>query len=549
LGLTQTQPEATPLATASTDTGAVSASDLVQKKDLNDEILAQNGADNLKSTKVDTSAKRELNNELLNVNKNEILSHPSTLPNTSAKEPLNREILSTDKSGLLHHNSDYDSELRRENETSIPLQSNQGPQTSRGVDFDSPSLSSRPEFQKLPYTPKDNIIQNDASVLPPQMSSGVSNLSMNTTGLATQGVTHANVAPLHKEVIQKDVVVHERIHPVQKEEIQPVIYREREQLDVKQVTQMMHETQIQPTLVQRAELPAERREAIIERGAPIAENYIAPSREVDATTRTQVVHAPIVEEVIRKTVVQEVQPVLERDVYTPVAVQTTQPIYEKIVEAPIVHREVREVRELGTRSSTGYVQQEVVSGRRLSASHNDQLAMQQQQMYQQGGQMSYDEQLAMQQQYQQGGQMMSNRRLSASYNDQIALQQQQLQQQQQQLQYQQGAQMMSDRRLSAGYDQSLMTRDELAGLNSLPTGQVLPNVASSRPAWAYLPADHAEKRPDFVGTSSQFALAQGGLNMAPGTLQKGLYNPYIAQQAAPSQALNNPAAPLNYRRQ
>lgn len=62
-----------------------------------------------------------------------------------------------------------------------------------------------------------------------------------------------------------DQTFRERIHPVMKEEIQPVIYREREQLDVKQVTQMMHETQIQPTIIQQRELPAQTREAIIER--------------------------------------------------------------------------------------------------------------------------------------------------------------------------------------------------------------------------------------------------------------------------------------------
>ncbi|PRP78226.1 hypothetical protein PROFUN_13979 [Planoprotostelium fungivorum] len=151
------------------------------------------------------------------------------------------------------------------------------------------------------------------------------------------------------ETIQKDVVIQERIHPVEKEEIQPIIYREREQLDVKQVTQMLHETQIEPTIIQQRELPAERREAIIERGAPIQENIILPTVQRDATLRTQQIHAPIVEEIIKKTVIEEVQPVLERDVFVPTIIQNTQPIYEKIVEAPTVYREVRTVQELGTR--------------------------------------------------------------------------------------------------------------------------------------------------------------------------------------------------------
>jgi hypothetical protein len=40
--------------------------------------------------------------------------------------------------------------------------------------------------------------------------------------------------------------------------------------------------------------------------APIAENYVAPSTQVDPTLRTQVVHAPIVNEVVKKTIIEEV---------------------------------------------------------------------------------------------------------------------------------------------------------------------------------------------------------------------------------------------------
>ncbi|PRP88863.1 hypothetical protein PROFUN_00331 [Planoprotostelium fungivorum] len=164
---------------------------------------------------------------------------------------------------------------------------------------------------------------------------------------STKRASLVRAEPTIIETIQKDVVIQERIHPVQKEEIQPIIYREREQLDVKQVTQLLHETQIQPTIVQQRELPAERREAIIERGAAIQENFVASSRQVDAATRTQVVHAPIVQEVIKKTIIEEIQPVLERDIIQSTVIQNTQPIYEKIVEAPHVHRSTVIVQDRG----------------------------------------------------------------------------------------------------------------------------------------------------------------------------------------------------------
>jgi len=170
------------------------------------------------------------------------------------------------------------------------------------------------------------------------------------TNVAGNRLSVTRAEPTVVETIQKDVVIQERIHPVEKEEIQPIIYREREQLDVRQVTQMMHETQIQPTLIEQRELAAEVRAPIVERGAIIEENIVLPSTTRDATLRTQQIHAPIVEEVIRKTVIEEIQPVLERDVFVPTVVQHTQPIYEKIVEAPTVYREVRDMREMGTRN-------------------------------------------------------------------------------------------------------------------------------------------------------------------------------------------------------
>ncbi|PRP78254.1 hypothetical protein PROFUN_13864 [Planoprotostelium fungivorum] len=192
----------------------------------------------------------------------------------------------------------------------------------------------------------------DASLLQGQRLSQGYDATLLNQGAYVQSAQRASITraePTIIETIQKDVVIQERIHPVEKEEIQPIIYREREQLDVKQVTQMLHETQIEPTIIQQRELPAERREAIIERGAPIQENIILPTVQRDATLRTQQIHAPIVEEIIKKTVIEEVQPVLERDVFVPTIIQNTQPIYEKIVEAPTVYREVRTVQELGTR--------------------------------------------------------------------------------------------------------------------------------------------------------------------------------------------------------
>jgi hypothetical protein len=161
------------------------------------------------------------------------------------------------------------------------------------------------------------------------------------------GLATVRAEPAVVQVVEKDVVVHEHIHTLEKEEIQPIIHREREQLDIKQVTQQLHETQIQPTLIQHRELAAEFRAPIIERGAPIQENVVLPSVDRDATIRSTQINAPIIEETIKKTIIEEIQPVLERDIIQSTIIQERKDIYEKIVEAPVVYRETRVIQDRG----------------------------------------------------------------------------------------------------------------------------------------------------------------------------------------------------------
>jgi hypothetical protein len=163
----------------------------------------------------------------------------------------------------------------------------------------------------------------------------------------TAGISSVRAEPAQVQVIEKGTVVHEHVHTLEKEEIQPIIHREREQLDVHQVTQQLHETQIQPTLVQRRELAAEVRAPIIEKSAPIQENIAIPSVDRDATMKSTQINAPIVEETIRKTVIEEIQPVLDRDVVQSTLIQERKDIYEKVVEAPSVTRSTTYVQDRG----------------------------------------------------------------------------------------------------------------------------------------------------------------------------------------------------------
>ncbi|PRP73565.1 hypothetical protein PROFUN_02574 [Planoprotostelium fungivorum] len=303
---------------------------------------------------------------------------------------------------------------------------------------------------------------------------------------STKRASLVRAEPTVVETIQKDVVIQERIHPMMKEEIQPIIYREREQLDVKQVTQMLHETQIQPTIIQQRELPAETREAVIERGAAILPNTVLPRHEVAATSRSQIVHAPIVEEIIKKTVIEEIQPVLERDIIQATVIQNTQPIYEKIIEAPTVTRSIVEVRELGTFEAG----QSSFGSRRLSQNYNSTVLPNQFQSGLQGQRLSgnYNDSLLLQQQNQLLGQSsLQGQRLSGNYNDNLLLQQQNrrlsatyvdpvLLQQQNQFAMAGPAQLQQNRRLSQTFNDQFLSNQrlsnpaQLAGINNTGLG-------------------------------------------------------------------------------
>jgi len=215
------------------------------------------------------------------------------------------------------------------------------------------------------------LLRKDEVVAPVQLQKSVDLLGSGELTTKIE-LAEANTTVLREpallERVDKEVVVHEHVHPVEKEEIQPIIHREREQLEVHQVTERLHETEIAPTMVEQRELAPEVREVIIEKAAPIAENIQISTVEVDATLKSQVVHAPLVNEVIKKTVIEEVQPVLEKDVIVPTVVQETQHVYEKIVEAPVVYREELPVRELSQKNVAVTLEEEQMKGKVMSTS-------------------------------------------------------------------------------------------------------------------------------------------------------------------------------------
>jgi len=169
-------------------------------------------------------------------------------------------------------------------------------------------------------------------------------------------VVDVREAPTIVERVEKAAVVHEVYKTEEVVQIQPVINREREQLDVYEVVQPMREREVVATEVRNVALPAQTRATVVEDNSAFLAQRSAPTdfstREVAATMSQTVTNAPIVHETITHRVIEEVQPVIYKEIDRPVLIKETLPIYEKIVEAPHAHHTVLPVRDLGTHVST-----------------------------------------------------------------------------------------------------------------------------------------------------------------------------------------------------
>jgi len=150
------------------------------------------------------------------------------------------------------------------------------------------------------------------------------------------GFANTIVLPAQVEIREKAPVVQEVIKPGLREEIQPVIHREREQLEIREEIQPIYEKNVRGTIVENRSLPAEIRPEVRMGAMPILQQGPRGSVVVEAEHREAFVKPALVEETIHKKIIEEVQPVIHREVIAPRVIHETKPIYEKIVEAPTV---------------------------------------------------------------------------------------------------------------------------------------------------------------------------------------------------------------------
>jgi len=162
------------------------------------------------------------------------------------------------------------------------------------------------------------------------------NYTWSSSSFTSTTPMHTNVLPAQVEFRERPAVVQEVIKPGLREEIQPVIHRDREQLEIREEIQPIYEKGVRSTIVEERQLAPELRPEVRMGQMPV----IAPGPRggvvVEAEQRQTVMHTPIAEETIHKKIIEEVQPVIHREVIAPRVIHETKDIYEKVVETPVV---------------------------------------------------------------------------------------------------------------------------------------------------------------------------------------------------------------------
>jgi len=172
-----------------------------------------------------------------------------------------------------------------------------------------------------------------------QQSSSMQNQPMSQTSsqqFQQRPLQTSNVQNIVEPTIvqEKPVVIHERIRKEEVEEIQPIIHREHERLEVHQILQPMVEQIVQPTVISERSLAAETR-PLVNRGGYMGS--VAPQGTSDVQNFHKVVEkAPIFVDCERRKVLEEIQPVVYKEILQPTIIRETKDIYEKVIEAPLI---------------------------------------------------------------------------------------------------------------------------------------------------------------------------------------------------------------------
>jgi hypothetical protein len=159
-------------------------------------------------------------------------------------------------------------------------------------------------------------------------------------------------APPIIERIERPPVVEETVVPYQREEVQPIIYREKEQFEIKEVVQPLEQKVYKPEQVEERTLPSQTvpivRADDTEALRKLQEMRLQhqPKVEREEPIKERVDKPPIIFEKQMKHVLEEIQPIIHKETIETHIIKETQPIFETIVEAPVITQEVRPPKQI-----------------------------------------------------------------------------------------------------------------------------------------------------------------------------------------------------------
>jgi len=155
------------------------------------------------------------------------------------------------------------------------------------------------------------------------------------------------------ESIGKKPIIEDTLKPIETVEVQPVINLEREQTEIHSVVMPLREKEILPTTYEERVLPTVEKEAVVESGEKFEEQYLQLAEQYHSTVNVEtvehvrIVKAPIVQEIIHKKIIEEIQPIIQKETIVPHVIREILPVHERLVEAPILVKEVLPEKDLG----------------------------------------------------------------------------------------------------------------------------------------------------------------------------------------------------------
>jgi len=168
-----------------------------------------------------------------------------------------------------------------------------------------------------------------------------------------------DVEALKKEGVDVDsftkkTIIEEKIRPIERVEVQPVVNLEREQTEVHEVIQRFNQKEILPETIEERLLPMLEKEEVFESDKKFIKEYeqlsdkLQSSVNVEDVEHVKIIKAPLINEIIHRRVIEEIQPVLHKETVVTHVVKETVPIHERLVEAPTLLFEELPEKDLGT---------------------------------------------------------------------------------------------------------------------------------------------------------------------------------------------------------